>query len=183
MFLLPPLLLALALAAALGGNLARLLRVEFRCAWLLVVALGDQVILFTGPGATMPRPLQQALHLASYALLFAFAALNLRLRSLWPLFLGMALNAAAISANGGHMPLSADAARSAGITVGSHANVADSAGRLRFLGDMFALPPWLPLANVYSVGDVLIAAGTLTFVLAVSLGGGERGAGRPLHAA
>ena len=30
---------------------------------------------------------------------------------------------------------------------------------LRPLTDIFALPAWLPMANVFSVGDVLIAVG------------------------
>jgi len=30
---------------------------------------------------------------------------------------------------------------------------------LRPLTDIFALPPWLPLANVFSLGDVAIAVG------------------------
>jgi hypothetical protein len=34
--------------------------------------------------------------------------------------------------------------------------------RLTFLGDVFTTPEWLPLQNVYSVGDVLLVLGVLT---------------------
>jgi multisubunit Na+/H+ antiporter MnhE subunit len=33
------------------------------------------------------------------------------------------------------------------------------------LTDIFALPAWLPFANVYSVGDVLIGAGVVTVIV------------------
>jgi hypothetical protein len=42
------------------------------------------------------------------------------------------------------------------------------------LTDIFALPPGLPLANVFSIGDVLIGLG---IVLVIALG--MRGATRP----
>jgi hypothetical protein len=36
--------------------------------------------------------------------------------------------------------------------------------RLAFLGDVFAIPRGWPLANVFSVGDVLIAVGVVVAV-------------------
>ena len=33
--------------------------------------------------------------------------------------------------------------------------------RLPWLGDVFASPSWLPLRNVYSVGDLLLLAGVV----------------------
>ena len=39
---------------------------------------------------------------------------------------------------------------------------------LPWLTDIFALPTWLPFANIFSVGDVLIALGVaVTIVLAM----------------
>ena len=40
--------------------------------------------------------------------------------------------------------------------------VADA--NLAFLGDVFALPAWMPAANVFSVGDLLLALGAAIFV-------------------
>jgi hypothetical protein len=33
------------------------------------------------------------------------------------------------------------------------------------LTDVFAMPAWLPFANVFSVGDILIAAGVATTIV------------------
>src|SRR3972149_1460241 len=54
-----------------------------------------------------------------------------------------------------------------------------AAGPLRFLGDVFALPPQLPLANAFSVGDVLIGLGMAAFIVTVSLEGGGGSAPPP----
>ena len=58
------------------------------------------------------------------------------------------------------MPADPGALDIAGLPPGDHANsvvLADPA--LRPLTDIFAIPAWLPMANVFSVGDVLIAVG------------------------
>ena len=41
---------------------------------------------------------------------------------------------------------------------------------LRPLTDIFALPTWIPFANVFSVGDVLIGVG-VAIVIAVGMRG------------
>jgi hypothetical protein len=176
MFLLPSLVVGIALAALLGGRPARLLDLEFRERRLVIMALALQIVLFTGLGHGLGDTARSGLHLVTYAMLLAFAAANLRLRSLAPLFLGLVLNAAAIVANGGQMPVSSAAARAAGFTHISGSNVSESARRLRFLGDVFALPASLPLSNVFSIGDILIGLGMVTFVVFVSIGEGGRGA-------
>jgi hypothetical protein len=40
--------------------------------------------------------------------------------------------------------------------------------RLWFLGDVFAIPASWPLANVFSVGDLLIAIGCVWTILATT---------------
>ena len=45
------------------------------------------------------------------------------------------------------------------------------------LTDIFALPPWLPFANVFSVGDVLIAAGVVVIIVAAMRGAVPRALG------
>jgi hypothetical protein len=42
---------------------------------------------------------------------------------------------------------------------------------LELLTDRFALPHWLPLANVFSVGDILIGAGVFALIVATMLDG------------
>jgi hypothetical protein len=80
----------------------------------------------------------------------------------------MALNAVAIYANGGKMPVAESAWRAAGLDAGGGSNVREGAEHLGFLGDVFALPAGLPLANVFSVGDILIGFGMAAFIVVVS---------------
>ena len=69
---------------------------------------------------------------------------------------GAASNLLAIVANGGYMPVSPGAAA----VLGAHSPSAYSNSIqlpdpvLAPLTDIFALPPWVPFANVFSVGDV-----------------------------
>ena len=65
------------------------------------------------------------------------------------------------------MPVSYEAMRDAGRTAVTQANsTALPDPSLPWLIDRWAAPEWLPLANVYSVGDVVIAAGAFVIVLA-----------------
>jgi hypothetical protein len=64
------------------------------------------------------------------------------------------------------MPASAKAMAVAHLRTGpGFANSAPVAHpRLAFLGDIVPTPPWLPLHNVASIGDILIAAGAVLVV-------------------
>lgn len=76
--------------------------------------------------------------------------------------LGAALNLVAIVANGGLMPADPTALAAAGLgrDPGVFTNtVPVSGGPLAVLGDNWASPPWLPFANVLSIGDLLIGIG------------------------
>jgi hypothetical protein len=39
--------------------------------------------------------------------------------------------------------------------------------RLAFLGDVFSFPKWFPLANVFSVGDVLLLVGAAAMLAGI----------------
>jgi hypothetical protein len=174
MFLLPSLLLGVVFAVLLGGRPSRLAHVSFRLAWTVPVALVIQIVIFSHLGDGLEPRTVEELHIASYVILLGFAAANLRVRALVPVLLGLAANAVAILANHGLMPVSPGAARTVGISPGVHENVFVGDGRLAFLGDVFALPSEFPLANVFSVGDILIGIGMMLFVVLVSIqDGGE----------
>ena len=183
MFLLPSVLVGLALAIALGGKPRRLLDVRLRASACVLVALAVQVVLFSRLGTHIPALLQKPLHLASYGLLLAFATANLRVRALVPLQLGILLNSLPIAANGGRMPLSTAAAATAGLNPAATANTSESAHHLTFLGDTFALPSSLPLANAFSIGDVLIGLGMIIFIVTAASDDNDPGRAGSLAAA
>jgi len=185
LFLLPSIVLGVMFALVLGGRLSRLLDIEFRHSWSVFAALGLQLLLFFHLASA---GLETPIHLGSYGLLFVFAFANAKNLALLPLSLGMAMNSAAIVANGGHMPVSEVAARASGLeAVDGSSNVKIGGDHLTWLGDIFALPEAFPLTNVFSIGDILIGIGMVGLIVAVTTGGGpERAlvAGRlfrPLH--
>ena len=89
---------------------------------------------------------------------------NLRVPGLALVALGAISNLAAIVANDGVMPTTPEALAAAGLDpldgFSNSAVLEDPA--LAPLTDIFALPPWLPFANVFSIGDVLIALGIVS---------------------
>jgi hypothetical protein len=97
---------------------------------------------------------------------------------------GVLCNMVAIAANGGYMPATRAALELAGIPVSSqlHNNslLADAGTRLGFLSDIFAVPRWAPLANVFSVGDLLVAVG-LAWLLAEGMRAGRQRAAAALY--
>jgi predicted MFS family arabinose efflux permease len=178
MFILGGIVLGVVLAVMLGGRPGRVTQVRFRHAWLVVVAILVQLGVAADPaGALMPEQ-QHLVHLVSYGLLLLFAAANLALRPLIPVSVGLILNTIAIAANGGVMPVSGEALAAAGIAAGPEANVGARGGELLFLGDVFALPAELPWANVFSIGDLLIALGGAGFIVVHSFEGRLAGAVR-----
>jgi hypothetical protein len=160
-----------------GGRLGALSSVTIARGWTLSVALGLQaVIMWLLPEGA---PALHALgHVASYGFVIAFLAANRAIPGLWIVALGTALNAAAIAANGGVMPAAPAAVKAAGLAQrgGGFANSAVVKDpELAWLGDVFAVPALFPLANVFSVGDVLIVAGVAVVLHALC---GSRLAGR-----
>lgn len=150
------------------------------------MALGLQLAIFepTGPLPVL-RGRELAAHVASYGLVGLFLLANRHLPGVWLVALGYLSNAAAIVANGGLMPASEEALRAAGRwalleqagMVYNNSAVVGPHTKLWFLGDVFALPAGLPFANVFSVGDVLLALGALVLVPNLM---GARPAGRRL---
>jgi hypothetical protein len=109
------------------------------------------------------------LWLISFALLIGFAAVNRTVGGVALVFAGLACNLAAVVANGGLMPASPHAIRAAGLTYRLKNNSLSTVDpHLAWLTDRWAVPAWIPWGNVFSVGDVLIAAGIIaTIVLAM----------------
>jgi hypothetical protein len=144
-----------------GGRLGRLARLELRHSWLVAAAfLGQLAVISVVPdvGDTVGK----GVHLASYALAAMFVVANRRLPGITLLAVGGGLNLVAIVANGGVMPASDWAVRVAGLTTtaGEFANSRSvEAPKMLLFGDIFAIPAGWPLANVFSVGDVVLVVG------------------------
>ncbi|MFQ5594313.1 MAG: DUF5317 family protein [Anaerolineae bacterium] len=171
-----PILAILSLVVALlrGGRLTRLAHVTFRHAYLVLLSLGLQVIIFSPLAAMLGvQPWTRPLYVASMVILAGWFALNFRLPGMLLIGLGLLLNLAAIASNGGYMPASPSALERAGMTsrltnleeaVHNNSVIAAEDTHLYYLSDIFAIPKEIPLANVFSVGDVLIALGAIYFL-------------------
>jgi hypothetical protein len=156
-------LLGFASVRLVGGRLARLARLDLRHLWIVWIAIIVQTVLFEVFAARIPEMVSQIIHLGTYALGFTFLILNRHIRGALVIGTGAALNALAIGANGGVMPASASAWRRAGLPDVAalkfeNSNIVANP-RLAFLGDIFAIPAGWPLANVFSIGDVVIVLG------------------------
>ncbi len=166
MFLVAFVALALMAVPLTGGRLGALAQVRFRGLAVLAAALAVQVLIISFvPGG--PSWLHPALHLGTYVAALAFLAANFVVPGIRTVAVGGFLNFVAIAANGGVMPASGRALVEAGR--GKTHNTFDNSAvvghaRLRFLGDVFAMPAWMPLHNVFSIGDVLIGLGVAVSV-------------------
>jgi hypothetical protein len=139
-----------------------------RYLFLPVVAYGLQVISVRVPAVALSTELSRIGIVISYLLLLAFVMANWRHLAILVIGLGLAMNFAAILANGGFMPVTVEAAiRSgyeetiAGLQIGETVPMTisvlleRSATHLWFLSDIFSIRS--PLKYMFSVGDVLIA--------------------------
>jgi hypothetical protein len=134
-------------------------------------ALVMQVILFTPPVDHEPWAvawgpwLYVASMVAVCAVLVRSALASGPARFPWLLAaLGVGLNVIVVTANGGYMPQSPAARQSltsARIATDGLTNVVPltDESRLPLLADIIAQPSWMPLHNVISVGDLLLAGG------------------------
>ena len=170
MILLAALILCIATVPLAGGRIVRLSNIHFRrpAAGLSALVLQYTIMRAFPEGDPL---LHGVLHLVSYALMFYFLAANLSLPGLWLIGLGGAFNALAIAANNGVMPALPSALATAGIVQvpGEFANsAAVTDPELWFLGDVFALPAGAPMANVFSIGDILLLAGAFVMLHRVS---------------
>ena len=166
-----------------GGRLSALADLQLRGVPIVVGAFAVQILLVN----VLPHgseSLHAAIHVASYGVLGVVMAANLNVPGMPLIALGGALNTTAIAANGGVMPASEAALRFAGMTPDpagfANSSVAASAG---FLGDIMAVPAWVPAANVFSVGDLLLVAGAWVLLHRVCRAPGGSPARRPAPAA
>ena len=144
----------------LGGDVRRLGSTPLRHVTWIVVALAVQILiieLLDGPAWVL-----RAAHIGTYLVLIAFVAVNRRIPGVVPIGIGAALNGLTIAVNDGTLPARPGALRAAGLDTSAGGFVNSGAlahPHLSLLGDVFAVPAPLPLANVFSIGDVVIILG------------------------
>lgn len=169
-------LVALALGALTGitngGSFFNLASVRIRLAWLALLALILQLVLFTPLRPSMLSPFLPVLHMLSLVGVLAVSVANLRLPGMQLVALGLTLNLAVIAANNGLMPASVDAylylgetERARALATFGHVNNVSALSpdtRLPMLADIIPLPFPLPRPSVYSLGDIIIFLGVFT---------------------
>jgi hypothetical protein len=151
-----------------GGRVAGLAELHFRWLALFMVGLAIQVVLFSPLVTTWIGGLGAPIYVASTALVLAAVARNWRIAGVPVVLAGAACNFAAIVANGGYMPAGGAALEALNRRVtdeySNSAVIAHPA--LEPLTDIFALPSWVPFANVFSLGDVILGAGVVLVIVA-----------------
>jgi hypothetical protein len=165
-------LLAIPVGIVIGllarGRMAGLATLRLRWAWPAVAGLLVQVVLFSERGNQLAGGAAPAIYVGSTLAVFVAVAVNLRVTGMPLVALGSLSNLLAISSNGGFMPASAEALAAAGLDgPGEHTNsIVLENPAFGPLTDIFAIPASLPLANVFSVGDVLLGIGIVVVIVA-----------------
>jgi hypothetical protein len=155
-----------------GGRVGRLAELRLRWVPLILLGLAVQVAIFTDAVGRAAGEAGPAIYVASAAVVFVAVMRNVKVPGVALIAIGAGCNLAAIVANGGWMPADPAALESIGGLGSGYTNsviVPDPV--LAPLTDIFALPAWLPFANVFSIGDVLIGIGiAATIALAMRAG-------------
>jgi hypothetical protein len=180
-FILYAVLIGLIVGTLSGGRPAGLAELRLRWSWVILAGLLTQVALFSEPVSARIGDLGPLIYVASTAAVLAAILANRAIPGMAVVALGAASNLAAIVANGGYMPAAPGAMASLGKadpTIYSNSAVLPDP-TLAPLTDIFALPGWLPYANVFSIGDVIIGTGVaLVIVLAMRSASGREPSSR-----
>jgi hypothetical protein len=189
MFILYALLIGLAVGFLMGGRPAGLAQLQFRWPWVMLGGLFVQVILFSEVVSSRIGAAGPPIYAVSTAAVVLAVVANRRITGMPVVALGAASHFIAIIANGGYMPAARGALEALGNVekTGYSNSVVAPEPALASLTDIFALPTWLPFANIFSVGDVLIGLGVAIVIVAamrrvraepaVRRGGGVSGVG------
>ena len=174
MVLLFAIALGLVIGFATGGSLANAASMRIRLLPVLVAALLIQVVIFTPIAGRwdITHSVGPYLHIGTLLAVMYVMLRNLHIPGMKIIVIGAALNALVIVANGGFMPSPESALERAGLLeqvrqeqadarMLTNSTIADDDTRLLFLGDVIAIPDGVPLANVVSAGDIVLAVGAV----------------------
>ena len=183
MFILYGVLIGVALGVLSGGSPAGLGRLHFRWGPLVMAGMAAQLLLFSSPLGDALGGAAPLVYMATNAAVLVAVARNLAIPGLSAVLLGGAANLLAMVANGGYMPVSRAALEAMGRTpaTGYSNSALLEHVQLMPLTDIFAMPAWLPVANVFSAGDVLIGIGVAIALIAGMHGRGPKAADTTLE--
>ena len=96
--ILPAVVLVLLVTVPLaGGRLGRLAELRVRAVWAVACSIALQLLIVDVAASFFPSAVASGLHLASYALVGWFVVANRRIRGLWIVASGGAMNLAALN--------------------------------------------------------------------------------------
>jgi len=187
MILLLALAVALLVAFLRGGSLRNLADLHLEWGWLAGLALAIQIVAVYWATGARYLYLQRGALVVSGLLLLPVIWRNLHSPGLALIGLGLALNLAVMVANGGFMPITPEAVARIGhrhliVHLDGLERMSGSKGivlpreetALWALSDIFIIPPPLPLASAFSLGDVLVAVGAFIFLQRTMVGTSPR---------
>lgn len=171
MLLLYSIAAGLLIGRLLGGRVRNIEHVRFVWWQLALAGLVVQLILFADPVQERVGPEGPLIYVASTIAVLVALLRNVRQPGLAVVAAGAILNLLPILTNGGFMPSSPDVwlelTGIAAVPVAYYTNVALIGPEtwFPFLGDIFLFPRPLPMATAFSLGDAIIAAGAVIFLV------------------
>jgi hypothetical protein len=167
-FILYAVLVGLVVGFLVGGRPAGLAALQLRWSAVMFAGLLIQVALFSEPVSERIGSLGPPIYVASTAVVIGAVLANRAVAGMLIVAVGAISNLGAIVANGGYMPADPGAVAALGgghpTAYSNSAIIADPV--LAPLTDIFALPGWVPFANVFSIGDVVIGIGVAAVIVA-----------------
>lgn len=161
--------LAIIIGLLLKGDLKNLENLKLNKISFIFIAFIIEffIIILTKNGVVEKGSLTLVVDFIMYILIFSFIYLNRKDKFIVVMGFGFLLNAIPIFANGGAMPISAEALKSAGLNVETTKTglytLIDSSTKFAYLGDI--IPSTFLRRTVMSIGDIISALAMMMVVI------------------